>query len=45
VTVGWRKMHNEELRTFYSSPNNIMMIKPRMRWAGHIAYMQEMRNA
>jgi hypothetical protein len=29
VTVGWRKLHNEELRNFYSSPNTIRMIKSR----------------
>jgi hypothetical protein len=22
VTAGWRKLHNEELHNFYSSPNN-----------------------
>lgn len=26
---GWRKQPNEELRNFYSSPNNITMIKSR----------------
>jgi hypothetical protein len=27
VTRGWRKLHNEELHNFYSSPNIIRMIK------------------
>jgi hypothetical protein len=45
VTGGWRKLHNEELHDFYSSPN-IRMIRSRgMRWAGHVARMGEMRNA
>jgi hypothetical protein len=29
VTGGWRKLHNEELHTLYSSPNIIRMIKSR----------------
>jgi hypothetical protein len=42
VTGDWRKLHNEELRNFYSSSNTIKMIKSkRMRWAGHIARMEE----
>jgi hypothetical protein len=39
------KLHNEELRDLYSSPNIITIIKSRrMRWAGHIARMGEKRN-
>jgi hypothetical protein len=41
-----RKLHNEGLHNLYSSSNIIRMMKSRrMRWAGHIARMEEMRNA
>jgi hypothetical protein len=36
VTGEWRKLHNEELHDFYSSPSIIRITMPRrMRWAGH----------
>jgi hypothetical protein len=38
VTGGWRKLHKEELRDFYSSPSTIRIMKSRrMRWTGHVA--------
>jgi hypothetical protein len=45
VTGGWRKLHNEELHDFYSSPNINRIIKSRrMRWAVHAAQMGEKTN-
>jgi hypothetical protein len=40
----WRKLHNDELHSLYSSLNIVRMIKSRrMRWAGHVACMGEDR--
>jgi hypothetical protein len=38
VTEKWRKLHNEEIRNLFSSPDNIIGVKSRrMRWAGKVA--------
>jgi hypothetical protein len=40
----WRKLHNDELHNLYSSQNIVTVIKSRrMRWAGHVARMEEGR--
>jgi hypothetical protein len=38
----WRKLHNDKLRSLYSSPNIFRVIKSkRIRWAVHVARMEE----
>ena len=45
-TGEWRQLYNAELYAFYSSPNIIRDLKwRRLRWAGHVARMEQFRNA
>jgi hypothetical protein len=39
----WRKLHNDELHSLYSSPNIGRVIKSRRMWAGHEERMGEGR--
>jgi hypothetical protein len=46
VTDGWKKLHNAELHGLYCLPTIIRMMKARrMRWAGHVARMGDVRRA
>ena len=42
ITEEWRKLHNSELNALCSSPN---IKSRRLRWAGHVARMEQSRNA
>jgi hypothetical protein len=40
----WRKLHTEGLNGMYCSPHTVRVVKlRRMRWAGHVARMREVR--
>ena len=46
ITCEWRKLRIAELHALYSSPNIIRSLKSRrLRWAGHVARMEQSRNA
>ena len=41
-----RRIHNEELHSVYRLPNIVRVVKSkRLRWAGHVARMEEGRSA
>jgi hypothetical protein len=39
----WRKLHNDELHSLYSSLNFVRVIKSRTSWTGHMARVGEGR--
>jgi hypothetical protein len=40
----WRKLHNDALHNLYSSPDRMTKSR-RVRWARHVARVEENRNA
>ena len=45
VTREWRNQHSVEFDDLYSSPNIILMISRKLRWAGCVAGMGERSGA
>jgi hypothetical protein len=46
VNREWRRLHNEEFYSLYRSSNIVRVIKSkRLGWAGHVARMEEARDA
>jgi hypothetical protein len=44
VDGSWRKLHNDEFHSLYSSPNIVRVIKSRrLKWVGHAGRMGERR--
>jgi hypothetical protein len=39
--LGWRKLHNEQLRNLYSMPHVIIMTRTTRSCAIHVAWMEE----
>ena len=46
VNGEWRRLHNEEFHSLVRSPNIVKVIRSTgLRWAGHVARMEEGRSA
>jgi len=44
ATGEWRKLHNEELKYLYSSPNIVLVIESkRMSWVRHVTRVGDRR--
>ena len=42
----WKRLHHKEINSLYRSPNRVRVIKSRrLKWAGHIARIEEGRGA
>jgi len=41
----WKRIHTEEFHDLYCSTNIVCVIKSSLRWAGHVALMEERRSA